>query len=80
MSEVSIEQARAWDAADPLRGFRERFELPLGVIYLDGNSLGALPRSTGQRVASVISSEWGERLIRGWNDAGWISAPAKSTA
>ena len=77
MSEVSIEQARAWDAADPLRGFRERFELPEGVIYLDGNSLGALPRATGQRVVSVISSEWGERLIRGWNDAGWINAPSR---
>ena len=77
MSEVTIEQARAWDAADPLWDFRGRFELPPGVIYLDGNSLGALPRATGPRVASAISHEWGERLIRGWNDAGWISAPAR---
>ena len=77
MSGVTIEQARTWDAADPLRGFRDRFELPAGVIYLDGNSLGALPRATGPRVSAAISNEWGESLIRGWNDAGWISAPAR---
>ena len=61
------------DAADPLAGFRERFMLPEGVIYLDGNSLGALPVATAGRVAEVVSREWGQGLIRSWNDAGWIA-------
>ena len=60
------------DAADPLAGLREGFELPPGVIYLDGNSLGALPRRTAARLAEVARNEWGRGLIRSWNDAGWI--------
>lgn len=67
----------ALDAADPLRHFRERFTLPEGVIYLDGNSLGALPRQTPDRVAGVLHGEWGDGLIRSWNSAGWISAPQR---
>ncbi|MFM7378243.1 MAG: kynureninase [Erythrobacter sp.] len=67
-------EARAadFDAADPLAEFRERFTLPEGVIYLDGNSLGALPKATPARLQAVIEGEWGERLIRSWNDAGWF--------
>jgi kynureninase len=68
---------RSWDAADPLRDFRERFELPPDVVYLDGNSLGALPRSTRERLAQVISAEWGMGLIRSWNDSDWIGAPRR---
>lgn len=60
------------DAADPLAGFRDRFSLPDGVIYLDGNSLGPLPSATPSRIAAVIGEEWGCGLIRSWNDAGWI--------
>jgi kynureninase len=60
------------DASDPLRSFRERFLLPEGVIYLDGNSLGPLPRATPDRIATVVRHEWGESLIRAWNDHGWI--------
>jgi kynureninase len=74
---ATLEAARAWDSADRLRGFRHRFHLPQGVIYLDGNSLGALPRATGPRLSSAITREWGEGLIRGWNDADWIGAPAR---
>lgn len=64
------------DAADPLASIRERFSLPEGVIYLDGNSLGALPRGVAERVQHVITKEWGTGLIRSWNDAGWFTKPA----
>jgi kynureninase len=74
---ATLAQARAWDAADPLRGFRARFALPAGVIYLDGNSLGALPVATQGRLGEAISREWGEGLIRSWNDEDWIGAPAR---
>ncbi|MFO1057281.1 MAG: kynureninase [Dongiaceae bacterium] len=67
----------ARDAADPLAGFRRRFRLPPGVIYLDGNSLGPLPAETPARVARLVEREWGEGLIRSWNDADWIGAPAR---
>ena len=62
----------ARDAADPLACFRDLFALPAGVVYLDGNSLGALPRATAGRVAETVAREWGDGLIRSWNDAGWI--------
>ena len=65
----------ALDAADPLGGARARFTLPAGIIYLDGNSLGPLPAATPARLARVITGEWGEGLIRSWNDAGWIDLP-----
>jgi kynureninase len=65
------------DQTDPLRPFRERFDLPDGVIYLDGNSLGALPKTVKARVARTISDEWGEQLIRSWNTAGWVHLPQK---
>lgn len=67
----------ARDAADPLAALREQFELPPGVIYLDGNSLGALPRTVAARMQSVVRQEWGQGLIRSWNDAGWIDAPRR---
>jgi kynureninase len=65
-------RAAEFDAADPLAGYRERFTLPEGVIYLDGNSLGALPKATPARLQAVIEGEWGEGLIRSWNSAGWF--------
>jgi kynureninase len=65
----------ALDRDDPLAGFRDRFFLPEGVIYLDGNSLGPLPRATPARLAEVVAREWGEGLIRSWNEAGWIEWP-----
>ncbi len=68
---------RQLDAEDLLRPFRDRFQLPPGVIYLDGNSLGALPRATPARIAQVVEAEWGEGLIRSWNAARWIEAPAR---
>src|SRR5258708_12788832 len=71
-----LEAARALDAADPLRGFKSRFVLPPGVIYLDGNSLGPMPLAARTKLAAVADHEWGEGLIRSWNDPAWIGAPA----
>jgi kynureninase len=67
----------ARDRDDPLASFRALFALPQGVIYLDGNSLGPLPRATPARVAEVVAREWGDGLIRSWNSAGWIDLPAR---
>jgi len=57
---------------------RALFHLPEGVIYLDGNSLGPLPKAAGERVARMIREEWGEMLITGWNRAGWMDQPART--
>src|SRR5436189_1729079 len=70
----------ALDAADPLARLRDAFDLPPGVIYLDGNSLGALPRATAPRLDALVRREWGEGLITSWNAAGWIDAPARTGA
>ncbi|MBY0492498.1 MAG: kynureninase [Gemmatimonadaceae bacterium] len=70
-------EAAALDAADPLAAFRDRFALPEGVTYLDGNSLGAPPKATAARLAQVATEEWGQGLIRSWNSADWIGAPAR---
>jgi kynureninase len=56
---------------------RARFQLPAGVIYLDGNSLGPLPVAAAARVARTVEAEWGEMLITGWNKAGWMEMPAR---
>jgi len=65
--------ALALDAADPLAPLRDAFVLPPDLIYLDGNSLGVLPRATAARVQQVIEQEWGTGLIRSWNSAGWMT-------
>jgi len=65
----------ARDLADPIAHLRDQFLLPHGVIYLDGNSLGALPRATSRRIARVIEEEWGGDLITSWNKHGWINTP-----
>lgn len=65
------------DAASPLRGRRDLFSLPYDKVYLDGNSLGALPRSVPARLAQVVTEEWGRDLIGSWNTAGWIDLPAR---
>ncbi|MEG3160162.1 kynureninase [Sphingomonas sp. LB2R24] len=73
---MTLEDARALDATDPLAAYRDRFALPDGVIYLDGNSLGALPKATPAALADVATRQWGDRLIRSWNE-GWIDAPQR---
>ena len=77
---MTLEEARAQDAADPLRSARERFRLPDGLIYLDGNSLGALPKATWARLAEVVERQWGEDLITSWNRHGWIDWPTRIAA
>ena len=72
-----LERARCLDAGDPLKEFRERFDVPEGVIYLDGNSLGCLPKATPERLEQVVREEWGRDLIRSWNSAGWIDLSTK---
>jgi kynureninase len=62
----------ALDREDPLRPFRDRFFLPEGTIYLDGNSLGAMPKAVPDRIREVVEEEWGRDLIRSWNIHGWI--------
>jgi kynureninase len=69
--------ALAADAADPLAFVRDRFTLPDGVIYLDGNSLGALAATVAAAVADAVDRQWGEDLITSWNDNGWWTLPAR---
>ena len=73
---MTLDEAEALDRADQLAEYREQFALPSGVIYLDGNSLGALPRATVVASADIIERQWGDRLIRSWNE-GWIEAPSR---
>jgi kynureninase len=77
MSGVSRAQCLALDAQDPLAVLRDAFVLPPGVIYLDGNSLGALPKATAARVADAIEQQWGADLITSWNKHGWIELPRR---
>jgi len=65
------------DRVDPLAAHRALFRLPPDVIYLDGNSLGALTLSAERRVATVMSEQWGVDLIRSWSDNGWLDYPAR---
>ena len=74
---ITRDDCLALDRDDPLAPLRERFVIPEGLIYLDGNSLGVLPRATGARVAEVVEREWGEGLIGSWNAAGWIDLPQR---
>ena len=74
---MTIDRARELDAADPLAHYRDRFALPADTIYLDGNSLGCLPRDTPARIAEVVGEEWGRDLIGSWNTADWIVMPQR---
>jgi kynureninase len=74
---ISRTSCLALDAQDPLAACRERFALPPGVIYLDGNSLGAMPRAVPARMQRAIEQEWAVGLIRSWNDADWYPAPQR---
>ena len=65
------------DQRDPLRHLRGAFHLPEGIIYLDGNSLGPLPRDVSARTQRVVAEEWGQSLIKGWNDHDWIGLPQR---
>ena len=73
----SLQDCEVLDQQDPLRPLRDQFDLPDGVIYLDGNSLGVLPRATPERVAQAVTQEWGQDLIKSWNSAGWFTLPQR---
>ena len=77
---MTLEEAQQLDAADPLAFARERFNLPDGIIYLDGNSLGALPAAATERLAEVVEHQWGDDLIASWNRHGWIDWPTRIAA
>jgi kynureninase len=77
---VSPDEARQLDAADPLAFARERFRLPDGIIYLDGNSLGALPTNAPAGLAETAERQWGKDLIASWNKHGWIDWPTRIAA
>ena len=85
LTEVDAGPASEWtraecerlDHEDPLSVHRARFRLPPGMIYLDGNSLGALPAGTQARVSAAVAQEWGTGLIGSWNNAGWIGLPQR---
>lgn len=74
------DEAERLDASDPLAFARERFRLPEGVIYLDGNSLGALPKAAPEALAHTAERQWGEDLIASWNTQGWIDWPTRIAA
>ena len=74
---ITRETLAQWDERDPLAPFRARFRLPAGVIYLDGNSLGPLPVTAIERLQAVVTTEWGEDLIRSWNKNDWIGQPQR---
>ncbi|MGD0719657.1 MAG: kynureninase [Roseiarcus sp.] len=74
---VSRAACAALDADDPLRALRERFFIPDGLIYLDGNSLGPMPRAAVAAFTRTIEQEWARDLIGSWNSAGWFDLPAK---
>src|SRR3954447_21396672 len=77
MTDLFRERAAALDAADPLAPLREKFicDDP-ELIYLDGNSLGRLPKAAAERIARVVREEWGTGLIRSWSH--WIDLPARA--
>jgi kynureninase len=77
---VTLDEAKQLDASDPLAAARERFVLPEGTIYLDGNSLGALPKATSPQLFDTVERQWGEDLIASWNKHGWIDAPMRIAA
>jgi kynureninase len=74
---ITLQDCQQRDAADPLHSLRDLFFIPVGVIYLDGNSLGIMPKAAAARAAEVVTQEWGQGLIRSWNTAGWFNLPQR---
>lgn len=77
MQNFTRQDCEKLDANDSLASLRQEFSLPNGVIYLDGNSLGAMPKASMARAQQVIQQEWGKDLIKSWNKAGWFDMPSR---
>ncbi len=75
LSPMTLDEIRGLDRADDLAHLREAFRIPAGKVYLDGNSLGALPTRVAERVRRTVEDEWGRDLISSWNTHGWIDLP-----
>ena len=74
---ITLQTCREMDAADPMARSHDAFVLPAGIVYLDGNSLGALPKQAEERVRAVMTQQWGKDLIKSWNVHDWIGTPAR---
>jgi kynureninase len=74
---TDLEAIRRLDRDDSLAAFRAEFELPPGIVYLDGNSLGAMPKAATEIARRVVEKEWSQGLVRSWNDAGWYELPRR---
>ena len=74
---LSREQLLQFDREDPLAALRAQFVLPENTIYLDGNSLGAMPRAAAERVRRTLDHDWSQALVRSWNSAGWVDLPLR---
>ena len=74
---ITLQDCQARDTSDPLRALRDQFNIPEGIIYLDGNSLGVMPKAAAARAAEVVTQEWGQGLIGSWNSAGWFNLPQR---
>jgi kynureninase len=74
---TTLQDCKHRDATDPLHPLRDLFSIPEGVIYLDGNSLGVMPKAALARATEVVTQEWGQGLIRSWNTAGWFNLPQR---
>lgn len=74
---ITRAQCQQWDDDDVLSSYRTKFELPDDIIYLDGNSLGPLPRTVAAAMAQSTTTDWGVGLIRSWNSAGWFNMPQR---
>jgi kynureninase len=77
MKPLSYEDCQVMDRQDTLRPLKDMYQLPQGLVYLDGNSLGVLPKGTQDKVSQAIQHEWGSELIRSWNSSGWFELPRK---
>ncbi len=76
MKRLSPERIAELDRLDPLKSKRDEFFVPEGVLYLDGNSLGVLPKRVSAHVSDVVANQWGVSLIRAWNEHGWFDLPS----
>nr|WP_315467564.1 kynureninase [uncultured Undibacterium sp.] len=77
MTNIDRPYCETLDAQDALASLHTEFHLPAGMIYLDGNSLGAQPKAAFERARHVIQEEWGNDLIKSWNKAGWFDLPSR---